>query len=162
MQNRISSFPPLIDDQSEIIILGSIPGVKSLEKQQYYAHPRTNSGRLSLNCYMKNLPKIIERIETLKNIILPFGMSSIPAKEKEAWILKSEMKKPIRLQNCWKSIRMSKLFSVTVESLTKIYRSCWERITDCQSFYCLPQVRFIPFPLKRNLKTGRDTGFLKF
>ncbi|MEI7487340.1 MAG: DNA-deoxyinosine glycosylase [Chryseobacterium sp.] len=40
MQNRISSFPPFIDNQSEILILGSIPGVKSLEKQQYYAHPQ--------------------------------------------------------------------------------------------------------------------------
>ncbi|MFS4473716.1 DNA-deoxyinosine glycosylase [Chryseobacterium sp. T20] len=40
MQNRISSFLPIIDTQSEILILGSIPGVKSLEKQQYYAHPQ--------------------------------------------------------------------------------------------------------------------------
>ncbi|WEK71378.1 MAG: DNA-deoxyinosine glycosylase [Candidatus Chryseobacterium colombiense] len=40
MQNRISSFPPIIDDYSKILILGSIPGVKSLEKQQYYAHPQ--------------------------------------------------------------------------------------------------------------------------
>ena len=40
MQSRISSFPPIIDAQSEILILGSIPGVKSLEKQQYYAHPQ--------------------------------------------------------------------------------------------------------------------------
>jgi len=40
MQNRISSFPPVIDHRSEILILGSIPGVKSLEKQQYYAHPQ--------------------------------------------------------------------------------------------------------------------------
>lgn len=40
MQNRIFSFPPIIDDHSEIIILGSIPGVRSLEKQQYYGHPQ--------------------------------------------------------------------------------------------------------------------------
>lgn len=40
MQNRISSFPPFIDEQSKILILGSIPGTKSLEKQQYYAHPQ--------------------------------------------------------------------------------------------------------------------------
>ncbi|SIQ59101.1 G/U mismatch-specific uracil-DNA glycosylase [Chryseobacterium sp. RU37D] len=40
MQNRIFSFPPIIDDRSKILILGSIPGVKSLEKQQYYAHPQ--------------------------------------------------------------------------------------------------------------------------
>lgn len=40
MSNRISSFPPIIDDNSKILILGSVPGVKSLEKQQYYAHPQ--------------------------------------------------------------------------------------------------------------------------
>nr|WP_146940386.1 DNA-deoxyinosine glycosylase [Chryseobacterium hagamense] len=40
MSDRISSFPPIIDTHSEILILGSIPGVKSLEKQQYYAHPQ--------------------------------------------------------------------------------------------------------------------------
>jgi len=40
MENRISSFPPIIDQHSKILILGSIPGVKSLEKQQYYGHPQ--------------------------------------------------------------------------------------------------------------------------
>nr|WP_294247660.1 DNA-deoxyinosine glycosylase [uncultured Chryseobacterium sp.] len=40
MSDRISSFPPIIDAQSEILILGSVPGVRSLEKQQYYAHPQ--------------------------------------------------------------------------------------------------------------------------
>ncbi|BAP32576.1 G:T/U mismatch-specific DNA glycosylase [Chryseobacterium sp. StRB126] len=48
MQNRISSFPPLIDDQSEILILGSIPGVKSLEMQQYYAHPQNKFWKIIL------------------------------------------------------------------------------------------------------------------
>ena len=37
---KISSFPPIIDKESKILILGSIPGVKSLEIQQYYAHPQ--------------------------------------------------------------------------------------------------------------------------
>lgn len=40
ISDRISSFPPIIDTQSEILILGSVPGVRSLEKQQYYAHPQ--------------------------------------------------------------------------------------------------------------------------
>lgn len=40
MQKRISSFPPIISEGSKILILGSVPGVKSLEMQQYYAHPQ--------------------------------------------------------------------------------------------------------------------------
>lgn len=40
MQKRISSFPPIISEGSKVLILGSVPGVKSLEMQQYYAHPQ--------------------------------------------------------------------------------------------------------------------------
>ncbi|WP_300675597.1 DNA-deoxyinosine glycosylase [Soonwooa sp.] len=40
MSKRISSFPPVVYRDSEILILGSIPGVKSLEMQEYYAHPQ--------------------------------------------------------------------------------------------------------------------------
>ncbi len=38
--DSIKSFEPVIDGQSKIIILGTIPGVQSLEKQQYYANVR--------------------------------------------------------------------------------------------------------------------------
>lgn len=33
-------FPPISDREAEILILGSMPGEKSLEENQYYAHPR--------------------------------------------------------------------------------------------------------------------------
>jgi hypoxanthine-DNA glycosylase len=36
----ISSFEPIIDKGCKIIILGTMPGVKSLEKQEYYGHER--------------------------------------------------------------------------------------------------------------------------
>ncbi|KFF10936.1 DNA glycosylase [Chryseobacterium soli] len=67
MQNRISSFPPLIDEQSQIVILGSIPGVKSLEKQQYYAHPQNKFWKIIFELFNEKFTEdYAERINTLK------------------------------------------------------------------------------------------------
>lgn len=36
----VKSIEPVIDNNSKILILGSMPGSLSLQKQQYYAHPK--------------------------------------------------------------------------------------------------------------------------
>ena len=39
-EHIIHPFPPLYDEHSEILILGSLPSVKSREAQFFYAHPQ--------------------------------------------------------------------------------------------------------------------------
>ena len=37
---RIQSFPPIVSEQSKLLILGSMPGALSLKAGEYYAYPR--------------------------------------------------------------------------------------------------------------------------
>ena len=43
---RIFGFPPVVGGRPRILILGSMPSVRSLEETQYYAHPRNAFWRI--------------------------------------------------------------------------------------------------------------------
>lgn len=67
MQNRIFSFPPIISNDSKILILGSIPGVKSLEKQQYYGHPQNKFWKIIFELFNEEFTENYdERLNVLK------------------------------------------------------------------------------------------------
>jgi hypoxanthine-DNA glycosylase len=47
MDNELKiSFPPISADSTEILILGSLPGEKSLAMHEYYAHPQNKFWRI--------------------------------------------------------------------------------------------------------------------
>ena len=64
--NRISSFPPIVSKDSKILILGSVPGIKSLEKQEYYAHPQNKFWRILFELFQEDFTTdYAEKIELL-------------------------------------------------------------------------------------------------
>lgn len=66
MDNNIVSFPPISNKDSKILILGTMPGIKSLEMNQYYAHPRNIFWNLVCRIFNAEIPKSYsERVELL-------------------------------------------------------------------------------------------------
>ncbi len=46
--SEISCFPPISDKTAKILILGSMPSVASLKKEQYYGHPHNQFWKIMM------------------------------------------------------------------------------------------------------------------
>lgn len=53
-------FPPLYDEHSEILILGSLPSVKSREQMFFYGHPQNRFWKVLSAVLGEAVPKTIE------------------------------------------------------------------------------------------------------
>ncbi len=62
------TFEPIFNKDSKILILGSLPSVKSREEGFYYGHPQNRFWSVLSSIYNLEIPKIIdEKIEMLIN-----------------------------------------------------------------------------------------------
>jgi len=89
----IQSFPPVVDQNARVLILGSIPGKASLEAGQYYAHPRNQFwpimaellGSSSLSDYAAKIRMLLDaRIalwDVMKSCYRPGSLDTAIAKE---------------------------------------------------------------------------------
>ena len=61
------TFEPIFDKNSEILVLGSFPSVKSRENNFYYSHPQNRFWRVVASVYSCPVPKTVEE---KKNMLL--------------------------------------------------------------------------------------------
>lgn len=61
------TFEPIFDKNSEKLVLGSFPSVKSRENNFYYAHPQNRFWRVVASVYFCSVPKTVEE---KKNMLL--------------------------------------------------------------------------------------------
>ena len=64
----LTSFQPIIDERSRVLILGSMPGVESLRLQQYYANPRNQFWKILYELFETPASQVYEkRISFIKS-----------------------------------------------------------------------------------------------
>lgn len=67
MSEKLVSFPPILPKEPKVLILGSMPSVKSLEKQQYYGNPRNHFWPILFRLFQQDpIEGYGERIEFVK------------------------------------------------------------------------------------------------
>lgn len=68
-----TAFPPIVTSESKILILGTMPGTRSLELQQYYGHPGNHFWKILFRLFDEPFtPDYAKRIDLLirRNIAL--------------------------------------------------------------------------------------------
>ncbi|MBQ7503831.1 MAG: DNA-deoxyinosine glycosylase [Ruminococcus sp.] len=71
-KNIIHPFPPLYDENSKILILGSFPSVKSREAMFFYGHPQNRFWRVIAALYGEEAP---QNIDEKKRLILSHNLA---------------------------------------------------------------------------------------
>lgn len=55
-RDRLTAFEPVADQYSKVLILGSMPGTVSLEKQEYYAFAQNAFWEMVFSLFGQQLP----------------------------------------------------------------------------------------------------------
>ena len=70
--NIIHPIPPLYDENSRVLILGSFPSVKSREAMFFYGHPQNRFWKLMALLFEADIPNTVEE---KKRLVLSHGIA---------------------------------------------------------------------------------------
>ena len=91
----VQSFEPVIGNNPQVLILGSMPGIASLKAQQYYAHPRNAFWSIMSELFgiqrTENYESRIEQIKTCPLVLWDVLRSCRREGSLDADILQNDM-----------------------------------------------------------------------
>ncbi|MBS7786636.1 DNA-deoxyinosine glycosylase [Flavobacterium sp. CYK-55] len=65
---KIKSFPPIVNPQTRVLILGTMPGAASLAQSEYYAHPQNQFWKImfTIFAYRTTPETFVEKVKLIQ------------------------------------------------------------------------------------------------
>ncbi|QCI27948.1 DNA-deoxyinosine glycosylase [Caminibacter pacificus] len=156
MEKLIHPFKPIIFDDSEILILGTFPSIKSFENNFYYSHPKNQFWDILAIIFNDKKPETIEeKIEFLKKHKIALWDSICECKRKEGNSRDDNLEiiKPCNINKLLKQYPNIKKVAVTSRTAEKVIKKHF------------PNINIIyltsPSPLNARLKTHQKAEIWK-
>ena len=151
MQFRIQSFPPIISKKSKILILGSIPGAKSLEKQEYYAHPQNHFWKILFCMFGEEFSADYQdRLKLLEKHHIALWDTIESCEREGSQDVKIKNETANQIPDLLEKYYNIKAVFCMVKNLIKISSNYWVVIFICPLYFCLRRALCTPFLLIKN------------
>ena len=150
-------FAPFIDAQSEILILGTFPSIKSFEQNFYYAHPQNQFWRLLSGVFDEDTPQSIEE----KKIFLTKHRIAL-------WDVIGSCKRTNSLDSNLKDIELNDIEALlrkypnikkiyfTSKTGEKLFKKARLHVTLPTAYLASPSPAYAALPFARKLQKWRD------
>lgn len=157
MENEklIHPFKPVVFEDSEILILGTFPSIKSFENNFYYSHPRNQFWDiLSIIFNDKKPENIREKIEILKKhkIALWDAVCECVRKEGNSRDDNLEIIKPCNIENLLKTYTNIQKVAVTSRTAENVIKKHFKN----SLFSILNSPLYLPSPSPLNARLKPD------
>ena len=147
----IHPFKPVVFEDSEILILGTFPSIKSFENEFYYSHPRNQFWDILSEIFNEKKPKTIEeKIAFLKKHKIALWDTICECKRKQGNSRDDNLEiiKPCNIKNLLKYYPNIKKIAVTSRTAEKVIKKYYLTQTNNSQLIYLPS----PSPLNARLK----------
>ncbi|AZV46824.1 DNA-deoxyinosine glycosylase [Nautilia sp. PV-1] len=157
MENEklIHPFKPVVFEDSEILILGTFPSIKSFENNFYYSHPRNQFWNiLSIIFNDKKPENIREKIEFLKRhkIALWDAVCECVRKDGNSRDDNLEIIKPCNIENLLKTYKNIQKVAVTSRTAENVIKKHFKN----SQFSILNSPLYLPSPSPLNARLKPD------